>query len=341
AISKPTTNMPMRSKIFRAKIKEILVIRPDAIGDLVLTLPAIQALKDNFPGARLTALIKEYTRPVADASPAIDAVIYDYDLRKYHFDLSVNFFNEFKDTFAAFRAGIPLRLGDSSRLLTAWMNNLRVFRDWKAPLHEIEQNMALLKPLGITGPAGQPRLIPDREALARVDRLFEKFNLNRNGRVIGLHCGSATNLPWPPENFGAVAKFLSENNYQVLLLGSVKEAPATAVIKNIAPAAIDLSGILSLPDLIALISRLNFYLGLNTGPTHIAAAFNVPMVMVNPNPRSPIYRWGPWLTRHLAVCAGKNETEITTARVLTALKEVLAGGGVSGLEESRAHWLGN
>lgn len=326
-ISRPTINMQMKLEISKDKIKNILVIRPDAIGDLVLTLPAIQALKANFSDAKITALIREYTRPIADASPAIDAVIYDYDLKKYHFDLSVNFYNEFKDTFAAFRAGIPLRLGDSSRVLTAWMNNLRVFREWKnSPLHEIEQNLALLKPLGIATAPGKPRLIPDRAALARVAELFDKLKLDKSGRLIGLHCGSSTNRPWSSENFGIVANFLSGKNFQVLLLGGDKEKSGAGIIKGIDPAVIDLTGNLPLTDLIALISRLNFYLGLNTGPTHIAAAFNVPTVMINPNPDSPISRWRPWQTRALTISASRQEPEITTERVIRELVNWLPAG---------------
>jgi len=312
--------MPKKSEISRDKIKNILVIRPDAIGDLVLTLPAIQALKEHFPGAKITALIREYTRSIANSSSAIDAVIYDYDLKKYRFDLSVNFFNEFKDTFAAFSAGIPLRLGDSSRVLTAWMNNLRVFRNWNSSLHEIEQNMALLHPLGITMPTGKPHLIPDPLALARIDKL----DLDKSGRLVGLHCGSSTNQPWPPENFGVVANYLVDKKYQVLLVGGEKEKSPASIIKLMCPAANDLTGTLPLADLIALISRLDYYIGLNTGPTHIAAAFNVPTVMINPNLKSPISRWRPWQTRHLIVSADRKEREIKPESVIGALANWLS-----------------
>src|SRR3989339_363415 len=123
------------------KIKKILVIRPDAIGDVVLTLPAVHALRQHFPKAKITVLAREYTAPLLLNHPDIDQVIFDYDLKKFKFDLSVNYYNQFKDTYAVFRAGIPYRLGDSSRILTGWMNNLRVFRKWNDKTrHEVDLN---------------------------------------------------------------------------------------------------------------------------------------------------------------------------------------------------------
>jgi ADP-heptose:LPS heptosyltransferase/GT2 family glycosyltransferase len=330
-----------------AKIKSILVIRPDAIGDLVLTLPAIQSLKENFPEAKITVLAREYTAPLLKNHPAVDAIIYDYDFRKYNFDLSVNFHNQFKDTWATFKAGIPYRIGDSSRILTAGMNNFRVFRNWNdRHLHEVEQNMALLKPLGITAPAGKPLVVPDPASLSNVDALFKKsgnpilqYGVLQYLRLAGLHCGSSTSKAWPPENFAALAKFLLDNNYYVFILGGEGEKSAAAIIKQMVPRAIDFAGKLSLSDLIALISKLSFYTGMDTGPTHIAAAFSIPTVMLFLNPIAPPHRWGPWLTRHRTVTPKKGEKEISTAVVLSAVRGIINGEGVSGLAQSRAHWL--
>ena len=185
--------------------------------------------------------------------------------------------------------------------------------------------MALLKPLGISAPAGKPIIIPGPLPIA----------VKEGKRLAGLHCGSATSHPWPPGHFAAAAKLLLENNYQVFLLGSEREKPAADIINELNPAASNLAGKLPLADLIALISKLNFYIGMDTGPSHIAAAFSVPLVMIFLNPQARPYRWGPWLTRHLTVAPRDDKNE----SVLEALKTVLDGGGVSGLQESRAHWL--
>jgi ADP-heptose:LPS heptosyltransferase len=122
-------------------------------------------------------------------------------------------------------------------------------------------------------------------------------------------------------------------------LGGEKDKNNAETIAAANPTAVNLAGRLPLSDLIALISRLNFFLGMDTGPTHLAAAFNVPVVMLFLNPIAKPARWGPWLTRHLTVCAKNRVQTIPIDEVLTAVKTVTAGGGVTDLEESRRLWL--
>ena len=317
--------------IDHAKIKNILVIRPDAIGDLVLTLPAIQALRENFPSARITALIRAYTRPVLDCSSAVDNIIYGYDIKRYGFDLSVNYFNQFKDTFATYSAGIPQRLGDSSRVLTAWMNNLKVFRDWNDfTRHEVEFNLDLLAPLGIKSQQVKPLLKPTPAALTKANQLIG------NDRYFGIHVGSATSKSWDEKGFAELAAWLAGKGKVALLGGPAEIAKGENVAKLAKVPLLNLVGKIELAELIALISRLEFFVGMDTGATHLAAAFGKPLVMICLNKKAKPLRWGPWQTRHLvAVPAGD---ELAAGEVITAVGTVLKGGGVSTREDSLYHW---
>lgn len=305
--------------------KKILIIRPDGIGDLVLTLPAIQAVKEKFPAAKISVLVRENNRAIVAHHPAIDQVITGYDLKKYGFDLSINFYNELKDTFAVWRAGIPYRLGDSSRILLAWMNNLRVFRNWQdQSKHEVEQNLALLKPLGIAAPPPDPIIIVDKAAKERTASLVEGKT-----RLAGIHCGSVTSQSWPPEKFAAAAKFLIENNYTVLLLGGEKEQAAAKTIFAANPSAVDLTGKLPLADLIAIISRLNFFLGMDSGPAHLAAVFKVPEVMIMLNPVAKPARWHPWRTKYQTVAVQGEKADVSVAEVIAAIRKVFLPGSTA------------
>jgi heptosyltransferase-2 len=306
---------------------EILVIRPDAIGDLVLTLPAIQAVKEHYPGARITALISEYTKPVAECSPAIDRVTFGYDLKKYKFDLAINYYNQGRDTIAAFRAGIPRRLGDSSRVLTAWMNNLKVFRDWNDfSRHEVEFNFDLLKPLGIKM---KENARPVLTARAKVP-----LELDPQDLTIGLHVGARTSRSWPARGFAGLAAWLvKEKGAKVLLLGGPAErAKAEEVARLSGVPVTNLAGKIPLDQLIAVISRLKFFVGMDTGPTHLAAAFGIPLVMLCLNKKAKPLRWGPWQTRHLVCVPGDS------AEVSAAAETVLKGGGVATRQEALYHW---
>jgi heptosyltransferase-2 len=318
-------------------IKNILVIRPDAIGDLVLTLPAIHALKKSFPEAEITALIREYTAPILKGNPDVSYIIYDYDLKKYNFDLSVNFYNQFPDTFAAFKAGIPYRLGDSSRILIAWMNNLRVFRHWEDDRrHEIDFNFDLLAPLGIKDTPEKPKLFIDMSALSGINTLLAQYGVKQDDRLAGIHLGSATSRAWDIESFARTARWLADKlNYKIILLGGEPEMGKTASFPS---SSINFVGKLSLTDLIALISRLNFYLGMDTGPSHLAAALGIPMVMLFLNRQAQPTRWGPYYVRHLTVALKKGENNIPAEKVIAACEKVAAGGGATTPAEAFPLW---
>ncbi|MBI5400099.1 glycosyltransferase family 9 protein [Candidatus Saganbacteria bacterium] len=323
------------------KIKNILIIRPDAIGDLVLTLPAIQAIRKNFPGAKITVLAREYTRPLLANHPAIDEIICDYDLKKYNFDLSINFYNQFQDTWAAFKAKIPSRLGDSSRVLTSWMNNLRVFRHWEDQnRHEIDLNFALLAPLGIKDRPEKPKLVIAPDSLAKIKTLLERNAVSSGDRLAGLHIGAATSRSWTIEGFAKIADWLAkEKNYRVIILGGEAElCRAKKMAELLHCRFINFVGQLPLADLVAMISRLNFYLGMDTGPSHIAAALNIPLVMLFLNKQAPPTRWGPFKVRHLTVARQKGEENIPAERVAAACDTVIQGQGALTPEEAFLHW---
>lgn len=288
-------------KIKFDKIKNILIIRPDAIGDLVLTLPAIAAVKEKFPQAKITVLIQEYTAPIAKQCPAIDQIIYDYDLKKYNFDLSINYYNQWKDTSAAFKAQIPLRLGDSSRISTAWMNNLRVFRRWdNFSRHEVEHNFDLLQPLGIDLAAIDKKIVSlTKPAPESAEEILNPYGIRRSDMVIGIHLSTGKgNKPWLPQRFARLIEILSKSlDAKIILTGGKNDAQLSIMIQNLCTAPIiNLAGKTSLSQLLCVLSRLNAYIGADTGPTHIAAAYGVPTVAIFSAKFVKPTEWGPWQT---------------------------------------------
>ncbi|OGC36083.1 hypothetical protein A2311_00515 [candidate division WOR-1 bacterium RIFOXYB2_FULL_48_7] len=308
--------------------KKILIIRPDAIGDMVLTFPAIQAVKDKFPQAEITLLATPYTAPLLAAYSPVQRVIYDYDLKKYSFDLSINFYNQFNDTYAAYRAGIPLRLGDSSRILTAWMNNLKVFRRWDDfTRHEVEFNFDLLKPLGIKISEHKPKInIPAGPAL--------------QDKAVGLHIGSKTSSSWQAAGFIELANWLSKERKKIVYLlgGPADKEKGEAIMRACDGPVINLAGQQDLAGLIRAISQLQFFVGMDTGATHLAALLNIPLVMICQNRKATPLRWGPWQTRHQVVVPMLGAAQATARQVIDASIIVLEGGGAISREEALHHW---
>jgi ADP-heptose:LPS heptosyltransferase len=138
------------------EIKNILIIRPDAIGDCVLITPAIKALKNCFPNATISVLAQELTRDIFATNPDVTEVLTDIkQIKTGKYDLSIHYYNELPYALAAKRAKIKYRLGDPSKFPVGLLYNLKYRQNWRdITKHDVEQNMLLLKPLGI-GPLTQ------------------------------------------------------------------------------------------------------------------------------------------------------------------------------------------
>lgn len=344
------------------EIKNILVIRPDAIGDCILITPAIAALKKAYPQAKITVLIGQLTYDVFAGSPHVNEIIIDplYKkkilraefwefvsfIRAKNFDLSVHFFNEPPYASLAFFARIKYRLGDKSKPLIAWMYNLKGFQNWRdITKHEVEHNLTLLKPLKIPIDAPKMEIYPAPQALASVKKLLAEHQIKPEDKIAVMHLSTGgSNRPWLPERFGEVAKFLTnELGYKVVASGQARDK---ALIAKAQPTAdnkiIDLSTKTNLSELIALISLAKLYISVDTGPYHIAAALGIPMVAIFTGKAALPLKWGPWGTRHVVVrqktacqefCSRANchkvlcAEEIKTEAVISAVKVLEAGGG--------------
>jgi len=284
----------------------ILVIRPDAIGDCVLITPALAALKNKFPDAKITVLVKELTRDVFLNNPNVGEIITDErSIKKNKFDLSVHFYNEFHYAWLAYRLGIKHRLGDTSKPLLSWLYNIRTFQNWRdITKHEVTQNLALLKPLGIV-PPDDPKLelFVDQESRIKIDKILADHGVSAEDKIIGLHLSTGlSNKAWLPERFGEVARHFTARGYKIVASGQATDKQLIAEAQKAAQnKIIDLSTKTSLRELIALTSRYTLFIGVDTGPLHIAAALNVPVVAIFTSPYSYPSRWGPWQTKQVVV----------------------------------------
>jgi heptosyltransferase-2 len=333
-------------------IKNILIIRPDAIGDCILITPAIIALKQRFPEAKISVLAQELTRDLF-----VDEVLTDVkEIQNKAFDLSIHYFNEMPYAMAALKAGIKYRLGDPSKFPVGLLYNIKYRQNWRDILkHDVEQNMLLLKPLGIEPPYPKLAIHVDPEALKSVEGLLKKSGVNPGDKIAGLHLSTGKgNKPWSPENFGRIADYLTKKGFKVIASGREKDRELIRQANQTArDQIIDLSMKTDLKELIALTSKYSLFISVDTGPHHIAAALGVPMVHISTSKFSLPLRWGPWQNRHVLVrkksacplfCHPANckETicaeEITFDEVKTAIETLLAGGGNKTQEEASFDW---
>lgn len=281
--------------------RRVLVVRPDRIGDVVLTAPAIDALRHAWPRARVDLLLAPRVAPLGEALD-VDATVVDPGglfalagrLRDGGYDLAVFPYGDARVAAAAALAGIPRRVGNGLRPYSLMLTDrVRLHRS-RPPLHEVDYCLRLLAPLGID-PAweGPPRVTPPLEARAWA-RDFER-ELGLEAPWVLLHPGGGGSAGRPdPETFGrfAAATAAATGASVVLTAGPGEEALAARAAATSGGRVLP-----PVPDLLrlaALLERSQVVLAGSTGPLHLAAAVGAAVVGLYPHKASQaIRRWGP------------------------------------------------
>ncbi|CAN5474480.1 glycosyltransferase family 9 protein [soil metagenome] len=280
---------------------KILVIRTDNLGDVILTLPVITALKKAFPDSQISFLIKKYTSDVVENYPGISEVIHieNYPglsklselFRAKKFDAVLNVYPRYKIALAGLFSNIPFRVGTAYRWYSFLFNyKVKVHRkDGKR--HESDYNLDLVRTLlrSIAPIQEGFNLELKNEINFKTDikiyevlkhKLQSKYRFSFDSPYIIVHPfskGSAKK--WHPDNFVKfISKFQAENKtHTIFMTGDNSEKD---LIKNLisklenSNRVIDISGELSLKELIELINMSGLFISNSTGPLHIAGALN-------------------------------------------------------------------
>jgi heptosyltransferase-3 len=214
-------------------MKRILISRTDSIGDVALTLPMCQALRNHFPEAEIIFIGKNYTRPVVACFSAIND-FWDVDelfnlpitsqLEKLQADCIIHVFPNKKLAFLAKKARIPLRIGTSHRVFHLFTCNERPnFTRKKSNLHESQLNFQLLAPLGITE-------IPSFDSLEKLIQFnsivteLPSWLPQSKDEVVILHPKSkGSALEWPLEKYMNLATQLANSGKTVCFTGTEQE----------------------------------------------------------------------------------------------------------------------
>jgi heptosyltransferase-3 len=283
-----------------------IISRTDAIGDVVLTLPVAGVLRSLYPSARILFLGRAYTRDIIEACTHIDGFL-DWDQLKESSpdqqlaataaDTIIHVFPKKPVARAAWQARIPRRIGTTNRLYHWLYCNIRVALSRKnSPWHEAQLNLQLLKPLGaresytleeISGFYGLTRLVdlpPAITALLAPDR----FNLILHPKSRG------SAREWGLDNFRQLITLLPQDRFNIFLTGTAAEGKLLEPLRQEFPFLTDLTGRLSLGELMSFIARADGLVAASTGPLHLAAALGINALGIYP-PIRPMHpgRWAP------------------------------------------------
>ena len=316
--------------------QKIVISRTDSIGDVVLTLPLAGILKEKYPEAKIIFLGNTYTKPIINCSTAVDEVwewaeIQQMEdkaqiewLRSQNVDVFIHVFPRRELARLAQKAKIPHRVGTSHRLYHFLTCNHRPnFTRKNSELHEAQLNTKLLKHFHVSNGFSLSEL----SVLAKFTKLPEPPNkfkdlLDSNKYNLVFHCKSqGSALEWGVEKFIALAKLLDSNQFNIFFSGTEGESKffrdKLPLQKNI----IDLSGQMTLNELIAFISKSDLLLACSTGPLHIAGLCNINTIGLFTQ-KKPLHfgRWQP-LGNKVHIIEEKNFSERTQPLAIS-LREV-------------------
>jgi heptosyltransferase-1 len=285
------------------RFKNILIAKPSSLGDIVLALPALRALRLSFPEAKISWLIRPEFAELIENHPYLNEII-TFDrkllgkawfhpgafgalmslirkLRRYEFDVIFDFQGLFRTASLAWLSGCKIRFG---------MANAREFATFfytnKVPqnaecIHMVDYYLKIIQAAGASD-FGVDFVFPQNPtAKDSVSRLLASHGIEDNYAV--LISGSAhRDKCWPPERFAQVAeKISSQYHLSIVATGSASEAAIVEKIRqNTAVPIVSLAGQTSLGELVALLKGARLVVSNDTGPGHIAAALGVPLVLM-------------------------------------------------------------
>jgi lipopolysaccharide heptosyltransferase II len=286
--------------------RNILCIRPDNMGDLLMSGPAIRSLKRSF-SARITVLTSSIAASITAFMPEIDDIIvFDMpwvkteraanntditeltiDLKERNFDAAVIFtvFSQsaLPTAMLAYQAGIPKVLAycreNPYNLLTDWVPDEEPYTLIR---HQVARDMHLVATIGAQTEDEKLNVrVPSHLRLSVQSKLR---SLGWDDRLpwLLLHPGvSEVKRQYPVDRWIATAKMLTEKGYQLVLTGTFGERRLTsAICQQAGPGCFDAAGLFGLDELIYLIDFAPLLASVNTGPVHIAAATGTPVVVL-------------------------------------------------------------
>ncbi len=272
-------------------IRRILCIRVDRVGDMVLSTPAFQALREALPQAHITVMASPANAPILECNPHVDeVVIYDrlarlpkkieqlLQMRSRRFDLAIDLLagDDLQTAVLAAMSGAPHRIGYAAFGREVFFNGPLVNMVRNEPM--VDATLGLLKQIGIVSPdSRRPRIYLSADEKGWARQWLDEHGLLKRERI-AIHPGAFYKTQrWPAEYYAALTELICRKTQaQVLLLGG----PADAGIISEITARIKEDRCLCLQDdlrkCLAILSQCRMLVCNNSGPLHCAAALDIP-----------------------------------------------------------------
>jgi len=326
--------------------RNILVIDFGQLGDVVMSLPALRAIREKFPHAKITVAVGRPGKELLNLAGFADEILevdrvslrdgptlvsigriakFVAQVRKQQFDFVIDLHSYYETNILGFLSGASHRL--YSRRENRSLDFLGNFKPQppreSTTAHLVDRYLDLLKSLGIENVPRTPVLRTSNTEDRAVEALLKKEKAQSGQLLAGIFpgAGNASRL-WPLEKFAEVADHLIRNDrVRVIVFAGPEERELVPKMRSVFPEKTIFFDRLTIPQLASAQARLTLFISNDTGPAHIAAAVGTPVVVVmdrpEPNNFMPI-------GEHNRFIGGTRITEIPVANVYRAAHEILS-----------------
>lgn len=279
-------------------LMRLLIRFPNWVGDIVMATPVLKVIRNNFPDAHISAVIRKYAIGILEPCPYVDSLIPIDDknisgllnlsaiIKKGKYDKAILLTNSPRAFFSVFFAGIKEIYGYRRNIQKYFINgpSPRTENGKIKAVPMTEYYLQICRYMGLNIYENtQTELFVSPEAEEKIERIFREKGVDRNKKIICINPGAkfGSSKCWAPANFAKLADFAAEEfSAQILLItGPSEEKIASEILSKVKKTIIYLPDI-NLSELKSLIKRVNLLVTNDTGPRHYATAFNIPAVVI-------------------------------------------------------------
>lgn len=319
--------------IANRKFKKILIVKLSAIGDVIHTLPSLNAIRKRFPHAHITWIVEEAAADLVNGHKSLDRIIvsrrktwmkdffsasclktikqiyaFIKEVRDTKYDLVIDFQTLLKSGIIVFLSRSDNKTGFGKGM--EHMEHSYMFLNRRIPPvnmnnHAILRSLMLLKAIGIQSEKIVFNLPVSEKARKKAESLLGLNNADAAKPVVAINPAAKWETKmWDNQKFALLADRLIENHHaRVLFTGSNYDFPLICdIINNMKHNAANLAGKTALKTLAAVFEKSDLVVSTDTGPMHVAAAVETPVLALF-GPTAP-WRTGPYGSMHRVVRTG-------------------------------------
>ncbi len=293
-----------KAKHLRSTAKNILIIKPSSLGDIVLTLPALSALRRSFPDAKISWLIRPEFAPLLDNHPHLNNIIHFdrkflgkawynprafaallsliHKLRQNKFDIVIDLQGLFRTAVLAWLSGCKKRFGMATAREFAHIFYTHKLAQDQSCIHLVDYYLKIAQAAGASDLSVEFVLNTDRAATDSVRKLLTERKVKPDNYAVIVPGSAHSDKCWPVERFAALAEKISSRfGFSIVATGTKAEKSVIETLQRKTSVRLtNLAGLTNLRELTALIKSARLVVSNDTGPGHIAAALGVPVVLI-------------------------------------------------------------